>query len=254
MLNLKLIQGDCLEVLPTLKEESIDCVVTSPPYFNIGHKYQRKGGFHYTMDFGEVLYLIEDASKEIFRIMKKDGSYFLNFGFSYGETGVLRPLRLAARLLKIGFVCQDIIIWKKKNPIPIKNRLTNVYEYIFLFSKRPQWHYKKKINYELNVWEFPVIMQNQFKGYKIDEHGAMFPEELPKRCILLASNEGDIILDPFLGTGTTMKVAKNLGRSCIGIEINPKYCEIAKKRCFEQQKLGNPIKCEFEVFTKEKNG
>ena len=101
---------DCLEGLKELPEESIDLVITSPPYFNSAKKYQRGTGVHYSKDVGEPLYVIQDVSRLIFDVLKKDGFYCLNLGFSYGETGVMRPFYIVQSLLKQGCVIIDIII------------------------------------------------------------------------------------------------------------------------------------------------
>jgi len=220
--NQQIICGDSVEVIQTFPDKTIDLVVTSPPYFNIQKKYQRGTGFHYSKDFGEPLYVVEDVSQELLRVLKNNGAFCLNLGFSYGETGVLRPFYVAQRLLRQGWICVDTIIWHKNNPVPLRERLTNSFEYIFVFAKTPEWRYKKTINYEHNVWMFPI---QQGEG-----NPAGFPEELPKRCIELMSLENDVVLDPFVGNGTTCIIAKKLQRQWIGIDINPEYCEIARKR------------------------
>ena len=225
----KIILGDCVDILKTLPDESIDLVITSPPYFNIYKKYQRANGYHYNQDFGEPLYTIEDSSRELLRVLKDNGTYCLNLGFSYGETGVLRPFYIVERLIKMGWICVDIIIWYKPNPIPIKNRLSNAYEYIFILSKTPIWKSKKNITYEQNVWKIPVE-RGYIKGVP------SFPKELVKKCIELFSNENDVILDNYCGSGTTCLIAKILNRKYIGIEINKKYFNIAKKRIEEHLK------------------
>jgi len=225
----KIIKGDCLEVLKTIEKESIDCIVTSPPYYTAQHKYQRGSGFHYSMDIGEPLYLIEDVSPLLFRVLKNDGALALNLGFSYGETGIMRPFRIVERLLRDGWFPYDLIIWHKNNPVPIRKRLTNAVEYIFILTKSPGYKYKKEINYEHNVWKFPV--ENKDWGV------ATFPKDLPFKCIDIMTNEGDLVLDPFMGSGTTAVAATMLKRKYLGIELNPEYIEIAKKRLAQQTLL-----------------
>ena len=152
----KIICGDCLEVIKGIPDKSVDLVVTSPPYYTTQHKYQRGSGFHYNLDIGEPLYLIEDLSEMLLDKVNDNGVYALNLGYSYGETGIMRPFRIIERLLRFGWFPFDIIIWHKNNPIPIRERLTNSIEYIFILTKKPNWRYPKKINYEHNHWEFPV--------------------------------------------------------------------------------------------------
>ena len=225
----QIICGDCLEIMPTFPKNCIDLVVTSPPYFNIQKKYQRGTGYHYSKDFGEPLYIMEDASQELLRILKDDGSFCLNLGFSYGETGVLRPFYIVKRLIRQGWICIDVIIWHKNNPVPLQGRLTNAFEYIFVFSKSPVWSFKKQINYEHNVWTFPVEARIGTV--------ASFPEELPKKCIEFMSRENDIVLDPFVGSGTTCVVAKKLNRKYIGIDISQECCEVAKRRLSDTKSI-----------------
>lgn len=206
--------GDCLDNIQKLK--NIQMIVTSPPYFNSGKKYQRGSGVHYSKDIGEPLYNIIEMMEISYPIINDDGFVFLNLGFSYGETGVLRPFNIVKEISKrTNWFCSDVIIWHKNNPIPMTGRLTNAFEYVFVFVKHPLIKYKKEINYEHNVWNFPVQQG--------DGHSAVFPLELPKKCIELGSNIYDYILDPFLGSGTTLEACKLLDRNGIGIEINPDY-------------------------------
>jgi len=206
--------GDCVELVEKLENDTIDLVITSPPYFNSQHKYQRGSGFHYTRDIGEPLYTIEDFFAKLYPKLKDDGIVCLNLAFSYGETGVMRPYDILNRLRKIGYFVIDQIIWHKNNPIPCRNRLTNAYELIFVLSKNPRGKYYTK-EYTHNVWKFPV---GRGKG-----HSAVFPPELPLKCLEHFSKEGDLVLDPFMGSGTTARACETMKRNWIGFEINPGY-------------------------------
>ena len=186
----KIYNGNSVELANQLDDNSIDCVITSPPYYNSSHKYQRGTGFHYTSDVGEPLYVIVDFFEAIKPKLKKDGLICLNLGFSYGETGVMRPFDIINRLReKKGYFVNDVIIWHKNNPIPIQKRLTNAIEYIFILSKKPVIEYNVK-KYTHNVWKFPVD-----KGGKSQ---AVFPITLPKLCLQYFTKENDIVLDPFM--------------------------------------------------------
>jgi len=230
----KIICGDSIKILKDFNTNSIDLVLTSPPYFNAQHKYQRGKGFHYSIDYGEILYTIEDVSKELLRIVKFDGAYALNLGFSYGETGVLRPFRIIERLINQGWFAIDVIIWHKNNPVPLKQRFTNAFEYIFILSKNALWSYKTEIKYEHNVWKFPITQGSS-------NLPAIFPEELAIRCIKVMSKENDVVLDPFVGSGTTCVAAQKLNRRWIGIDINSQYCEYARKR------MGTKAGCNYHA-------
>jgi DNA modification methylase len=206
--------GDCVELARRLDDNSIDLIITSPPYYNSQHKYQRGTGFHYTMDIGEPLYTIEDFFENVKPKLKPDAMICLNLGFSYGETGVMRPYDILNRLRKQGYFVIDQIIWWKNNPIPMKNRLTNAYELIFVLSKSPKGTYYTK-EYTHNVWKFPVQ-----KGHN---HSAVFPDELPRLCLTHFSKEGDVVLDPFMGSGTTARICTEMKRKWIGFELNAEY-------------------------------
>ena len=184
------------------------------------------------------------------------------------------PWRVAFALQSDGWYLRQDIIWSKPNPMPesVTDRCTKAHEYIFLLSKSKKYYYDsnaikqpykentkpgsqfggKKGNSELgmktklqsspqgffemkdganmrSVWTIPV---RPFKG----AHFATFPEKLPELCIRAGSKEGDVVLDPFFGSGTTGWVAQRLKRKWIGIELNPDYIKIAEKR-FQQQEL-----------------
>lgn len=230
----KLYKGNCIELSQTLVDNSIDCIITSPPYYNSSHKYQRGNGFHYSADIGEPLYVIQDIFEALKPKLKEDGIVCLNLGFSYGETGVMRPFDIVNRLRdKSGYFVNDIVIWHKNNPIPMQNRLTNAIEYIFILSKHPIGKYYTK-KYTHNVWKFSVDIGG--KG-----HSAVFPIELPLLCLEHFSKEGDLILDPFMGSGTTAIACIKTKRNYIGFEINQEYINISNKRIEEHSKLQNDL-------------
>ena len=215
--------GNCVELAKELADDSIDCIITSPPYYNSAHKYQRGSGFHYTADVGEPLFVIQDVFKELKPKLKETGIICLNLGFSYGETGVMRPFDIINRLReKELYFVNDVIIWHKNNPIPMQKRLTNAIEYIFILSKMPISKYYTK-QYTHNVFKFPV--DSGGKG-----HSAVFPIELPTICIEHFTKENDIVLDCFMGSGTTAVACIKNNRKFIGFEINKGYIEIAKVR------------------------
>jgi DNA modification methylase len=209
---------------------------------------------------------------EVKRVLRDDGTLWLNLGDSYAgnnsrasfngragygnprETVVKRlpeglkskdmigiPWRVSFALQADGWYLRSDIIWHKPNPIPesVKDRPTKSHEYIFLLSKNRKYYYdgdgiKERANNINNVdtrnkrsvWTVPT------KPYK-EAHFATFPPNLITPCIIAGCPEGGIVLDPFWGSGTTAAVSKQLSRYYIGIEINPEYIEIAKKRIEE---------------------
>lgn len=203
-----------MELVEKLEDNSIDLIITSPPYYNSQHKYQRGTGYHYTMDIGEPLYTIEDFFEKVRPKLKQDAMICLNLGFSYGETGVMRPYDILNRLRKQGYFVIDQIIWWKPNPIPMQRRLTNAYELIYVLSKSPKGTYYTT-EYTHNVWKMSIG-----KG---GIHSAVFPIELPLECLKHFSKEGDLVLDPFMGSGTTARACEQMNRRWIGFEINKDY-------------------------------
>lgn len=243
MIDLRL--GDCLDVMKTLPDNSIDLTVTSPPYDNL----RTYNG--YSWDF-------ENIAKELYRITKSGGVVVWIVGdatIKGSETGT--SFKQALYFKEIGFSLHDTMIWEKETfSNPFKNRYHQVFEYMFIFSKgkpktfnpiidklnkcrnqtrKPTVRYadghteprcEKKINNygkRYNVWHQTVAKQRF-------GHPAPFPEQLIKDHIISWSNENDIVLDPFMGSGTTGKMCKLLNRNFIGIEISEEYFNIAKER------------------------
>jgi DNA modification methylase len=219
----KIYNGNCIELSSQLEDNSLDCIITSPPYYNSAHKYQRGSGYHYTSDIGEPLYVIQDVFEILKPKLKEDGIICLNLGFSYGETGVMRPFDILNRLReKVGYFVNDIIIWHKNNPIPLQGRLTNAIEYIFILSKHPIGKYYTE-KYTHNVWKFSV--DSGGKG-----HSAVFPIDLPINCLEHFTKENDLVLDCFMGSGTTAEACLRMNRNFIGFEINKDYVDVANNR------------------------
>ena len=238
----KIYNGDCLEVMKEMEDNSIDLTVTSPPYDNLR---DYKG---YSFDF-------EGIAKELYRVTKEGGVVVWIVGdatIKGSETGT--SFKQALYFKEIGFNLHDTMIYEKSFYAPkTHRRYEQVFEYMFVFSKgRP-----KSFNGILkeNVMKVSMASGNhtqpdgtkkkmsanrkthsligniiKYNPETKSNHVAPFPEQLAKDHIISWSNKGDIVLDPMCGSGTTLKMAKQLGRNYIGIEISPEYCEIAKDR------------------------
>lgn len=249
----EVVHGDCLDVLKTLADGSIDLTVTSPPYDNL----RTYNG--YSFDF-------ESIARELYRVTKQGGVLVWVVGDATvkgTETGT--SFRQALYFKEIGFNLHDTMIYHKDNPPPVggSNRYFQAFEYMFVFSKgeplfnaikrtrRNKYNDKRvsrvkaftrdkkgdfvkkqvslvgdvKLN---NVWTYVVGGGNSVE-YGI-RHPAAFPEKLAEDHILSWSNEGDTVLDPFAGSGTTLKMAKKNKRNYIGVDISEEYCEIARRR------------------------
>jgi len=274
-----LLHGDAVEVVKTLDDNSIQTVVTSPPYWAL-RDYGDDNQFGAEPTVEDYAANLVRLFEEIKPKLKEDGTVWLNIGDSYagfsgnrgGATGsdkrgtrnakvIKRGANLKERdligvpwvaafaLREAGWYLRCDIVWAKPNPIPesVKNRPTRSHEFIFLLSKNSQYYYnmdaireplKSKIGPSKNKRGERQIIGNP-KGKNArdvwmmapkairNSHIAVFPPELPKKCILAGSKPGDTVLDPFSGSGTTCRVARELGRKGIGIEISKEYHKLA---------------------------
>jgi len=246
---MKLIQGDCLEEMAKIEYESVDLTVTSPPYDSLRT-------YNDTLDWCEDVW--KAVIKKLYRVTKKGGVVVWVVGdatIKGSETGT--SFKQALYFKMCGFNLHDTMIWKKPNPIPrTHNRYEQAFEYMFVLSKgkpktwnprmvdckcagkkrggtfqhngdgiRSQKHkggVYAKTKQDDNVWSCA--------GGSKTQHPAEFPEQLVCDHVKSWSNEGDVVFDPFMGSGTTGKVALANGRDFIGIEKVPEYYEIAKSR------------------------
>ena len=302
-----ILSGNALSALTGLADRSINCCVTSPPYWGL-RDYGVEGqlGLEPTME--EYLEKMLVIFREIRRVLRSDGTLWLNLGDSYNGSGpsggpgkqytnvgsqgttlkrvaglkpkdlVGIPWRVAFALQSDGWYLRSDIIWHRPNQMPesVTDRPTKAHEYIFLMSKRERYYYDadaikedclsgpsdiKKMLESLpriggkhktltdplskassltnigqkravgdpsgrnkrSVW---TVATQPFK----EAHFATFPPKLIEPCILAGCPDGGIVLDPFMGAGTTAVVCANLGRNYIGIELNPEYIHIANER------------------------
>ena len=293
----EVIQGDVREVLKTLDNESVQCVVTSPPYWGLrDYGVDDQLGLEATPE--EFVENMVDVFREVKRVLRNDGTLWLNLGDTYCGTGhkgehtdpkhkegrngqkialnnkvaglkskdlIGIPWRVALALQADGWYLRSDIIWNKPNPMPesCKDRPTKAHEYIFLLTKSAKYYYDAEAIKENGEYpagtkaakgsakrystdlvnsrppEYKVYdgLRNKRSVWKIttkpykEAHFATFPEELPETCIKAGTQKGDVVLDIFAGSGTTLRVASKLGRKGIGIELNPEYIKILKKRC-----------------------
>ena len=250
MNRIELIQGNCLDEMKKIPEKSIDLTLTSPPYDNL-RDYNK-----YSWDFKSI-------AKELLRITKVGGICVWVVGDSVingSETG--SSFKQALYFKELGFKLHDTMIYgKNAMPFPESNRYNQQFEYMFILSngkpktfnqlREPTVHKKRtwattrqkdgtmtKMKYEMgkdtrgrfNIWFYNVGFLQSTKDKFAFGHPAMFPERLAYDHILSWSNKGDLVLDPMMGSGTTGKMAKMLGRSFIGMEISSEYFEIARRR------------------------
>lgn len=262
----QVIVGDARRCLHEMPDGYFDCVVTSPPYWGL-RDYGINGqiGAENTVD--EYISDLVRLFREVRRTLADDGTLWLNIGDSYTSGGrtwrgadaknkgrameyraptpeglkpkdlIGVPWRLAFALQADGWYLRTDIIWNKPNcqPESVKDRPTRAHEYVFLLSKSEKYYYnpeaimesaadpKQKAKNRRTVWN---INTEPYPG----SHFAVYPRALVRLCVAAGSRENGCVLDPFFGSGTTGVVCNELGRKCIGIELNEEYAELARER------------------------
>jgi site-specific DNA-methyltransferase (adenine-specific) len=232
MPEIKLYKGDALEILKQLESKSVNLIFADPPYNLSGENHLTcksgriskcdKGSWDQIEDLHEFN---RNWIKECIRILKDDGTIWISGTLhNHPSIGViLKELNL--------WIINDII-WFKPNspPLIVKNRLVPSTELIWVASKSKKYFFNYDVAVKLNkgkqmknLWVIPAERHKT-------PHPTEKPEKLLERIILIGSKEGDMVLDPFMGSGTTGVVAKRLNRNFIGIEIDENYFELAKKR------------------------
>ena len=250
----KIITGDS-RYMPEIQNQSIDLIVTSPPYWQL-KDYGTKDQIGFNDTYIEYINNLNMVWKECYRVLNDGCRLCVNIGdqftraINYGRYKVI-PIR--TEIIKfcesIGFDYMGAIIWQKitttnttgganvmgSYPYPRNGILSIDYEFILLFkkfgkSKMPDKEIKEQSKLTKEEWREYFSGHWNFPGVRQTGHKAMFPEELPKRLIKMFSFIGEVILDPFLGSGTTALAAKNLGRNSIGYEINPGFITYVKQK------------------------
>jgi len=250
-MNVKLYLGDCAKVLATFPDACIDLTVTSPPYDNL----RTYNG--YVFDF-------ETIAQQLFRVTKPGGVVVwvvCDATVNGSETGT--SFRQALFFKECGFNLHDTMIYEKIGiSYPDKTRYQQAFEYMFVFSKgkpksinlimrqnkltgiklfgkdrQADGSMRKKSGYGKKVRDFSVRWNvwRDMHNNRFTNHPAPFPEKLAEGHILSWSNEGDTVLDPMMGSGTTGKMAVKYDRDFIGIEISDEYLKIAEKRIHDAQ-------------------
>jgi len=295
-------KGDALSILKTLPDECVDCCVTSPPYWGL-RDYGVEGQLGLEKTPEEYVQKMVEVFREVKRVLRDDGTLWLNLGDSYNGSGkagsnpeyqahhtefgkqsihesrfgmptnvkTLKPKDLvgipwmtAFALRADGWYLRSDIIWSKPNPMPesVTDRCTKSHEYIFLLTKSPKYYYDAEAIKEPSIWssipnkryvsnaphgsERPggnkklnipnLAGRNKRSVWTIntkpysEAHFATFPPELPSLCIKAGCPLGGIVLDPFMGSGTTAQEALKQRKKFIGVEINQAYIELASKR------------------------
>lgn len=265
----RVINGDCLEELQHIESNSINLIITSPPYADSRHRTY--GGVRpddYVAWFSPI-------SAELYRVLKPDGTFILNIKERVvnGERHTY-VIELILAMRQQGWLWAEEFIWHKKNCYPGKwpNRFRDSWERLLQFNK--QRHFKmfqEEVMVPMGDWAQSRLKNLSETDQSRDEsrvgsgfgkrvanwvgrekvyptnvlhlatetgnknHSAVFPTAIPEWFIKLFTEEGDWVLDPFMGSGTTLLVSQELRRNSIGIEILPDYCDLARSRIVQTQ-------------------
>jgi DNA modification methylase len=277
MAEATILVGDVRERLRVVADGSVRCVVTSPPYWGL-RDYGHDGQIGLEQSPDEYVCEMVQVFREVRRVLADDGTVWLNLGDSYNGSGgaggdysegglkegqpkypgrnvqslkpkdlVGIPWRVAFALQADGWYLRQDIIWHKPNPMPesVADRCAKAHEYVFLLSKSPRYHYdadsmqeqasnREETRNRRSVWS---ITTKPFRG----AHFAVMPEALVEPCVLAGSAPGDLVLDPFTGSGTVAVVALRHDRNFIGCELNADYAAIAHERITNDAPLFNTV-------------
>ena len=271
--------GDATETLQELPPESVNMVMTSPPYWNL-RDYGVDGQLGREETAEAFVQNLADVFDEVKRVLRPDGSLWLNLGDTYDDKDLQQiPARVALELQNRGWILRNRVTWAKPNPMPqsVKDRLNDTTEAVFHFVKERDYWYdldairesysevtrrkagngykngksKRNVdeapnqhkgtgglhdpNREWDSWVNPAgknpgdVFEVTTKPFP-EAHFAVYPPELCEKPIKATCPKDGVVLDPFSGAGTTCLKAKELGRNYIGIELNPKYADMARAR------------------------
>lgn len=258
----RILNGDVRTALDALAPASVNCVVTSPPYYwQRDYEVDGQIGHEPTID-GYV-----DAMKAVFRCVRRvladDGTLFLNLGDTYYSAkgkphgrddkhngrqmmrrhlravdgpglGLPRksligiPWRVALALQSDGWTLRSAVLWERPGSLPeptAHDRPWRTYEHVFIFSKGPRYFFDRRgLKGDEDIWRIVARPKNP------GAHFAPFPRELVDRCLDVGCKPGGVVLDPFVGSGTTMLAALSRGSPAVGIDLKPEYCDFIVER------------------------
>ncbi len=308
----KIHNHDCIEGLRGLPDQSVDCCVTSPPYYGL-RDYGVEGQIGLEETPEKYVSRLVEVFREVRRVLRDDGTVWVNLGDSYNGSGkggnpetsqwkgfvgnkdrensakraktriaglkpkdlIGIPWMVAFALRSDGWYLRQDIIWHKPNPMPesVTDRCTKAHEYIFLLSKSQGYYFDQEAIKEPAVSDFGVGVINAKQKYSDgvgnqahygwmggdgenrnkrsvwtvttkpfkSAHFATFPPDLIVPCVKAGCPENGIVLDPFMGAGTTAVVARKLNRNYIGFELNEQYIKIANERIYNEIGLFNVL-------------
>lgn len=252
--------GDALELLGSIPDGTFQTTITSPPYWSL-RDYGIEGQIGAESSVEDYVENLVALFEQVRRATRDDGTLWLNIGDSYTSGGrtwrapdkknpiramdvrpptpeglkpkdlIGVPWRIAFALQEAGWYLRSDLIWHKPNcqPESVKDRPTRAHEYLFLFSKSERYKYDHAAVRGPNNRNLRTVWEVNTKPYH-GAHFATFPLELIEPSLLLSTSQGDLVLDPFLGSGTSGVASLRARRRFLGIELNPEYIEIAEER------------------------
>ena len=261
-----LLCGDACSALELLPSGSVQTALTSPPYWSLrDYGVEEQIGRDDSLE--TYIQSIVTAFERVKRVLRDDGTVWLNVGDSY-TSGNRRyrapdrknraramhvrpptpeglkpkeligvPWRLAFALQDAGWWVRSEVIWTKPNAHPesVRDRPTRAHETVFLLSKKKDYYYNidavrgprgRRLR---TVWEIPTEPVRRLNGHA-DDHPAMMPLSLARRCLAITSRPDSVVLDPYAGSGTTLLAAQELGRKWVGVEIKPEFADLIERR------------------------
>ncbi len=242
---------DSRELDKIIKEPIVDVIITSPPYWNL-KDYDSEDQIGRGQKYNEYLEDLVGILEKCKNVLKETGSMWVVVdSFKQGGNIKLLPFELAEKLQKHGLFLHDIIIWQKDKTLPwsSKGKLRNIFEYVLFFTKS-KGHFKYNVDrlreIELKrwwvkyperynprgkvpsrVWEIPLLTQGW--GKSLVRHFCPFPPRLVENILFLTTDEGDVVLDPFAGSGSVLAQSKVMNRKPIGFDLNSEYKEMYQK-------------------------
>lgn len=260
------------EVLP--KDVKIQTTISSPPYFDM-KDYGVENQIGFGQSYEEYLQDIKSVFEQVYSHTKDDGTLWIIIDtFKRNNSIVLLPFDVASKLQETGWLLQDIIIWKKDKTVPWSNNgfTQRQFEYILFFSKTPKfktnkdrvrvfdtrqlkkWWVKYPERYNprgkalSEIWEYPIPVQGSW-GKQYIRHFCPLPQDMVSNMIQISTDEGDVVFDPFAGSGTVMSQSAYMNRSYLGFELNKGYIDKFNSYLAETLEKG---KSEYESMLKGK--
>lgn len=235
--------------------DTVQAVICSPPYWNL-KDYGHSDQIGYGEGYGEYLRRLGLVWSECKRVLLSTGSIWIVIDKVFNEGEILNiPYDIAVQCKELGFTLQDMIVWNKPTAIAGMNRrnLVNKFEYVLFLSKSPDKFkflppgdsgrlspdFARDSGKLTDLWRIPVKAGSI---RKTPEHKAPYPEELIERLVSISTDEGDVVLDPFLGSGTTLKVAIRMNRIGIGYEINTEFDKVIAENLRSLREPGSQMR------------